>query len=125
MTRLLALAAVSALLAGAAWSGAAAADETVATAASADAHPPAAEAAGPAPQTLAADRARQGGGDVLMTACGPEPVDDRGVVAYNPHGEISVGAGTHGYREVGGTVCQPLPGGGFVAVTAGQSRFGR
>jgi len=119
MTRVLALAALAALLAG----SAVAADETVATATSADAHPPGAEA--PPPPPLNANmRPRDGGGDVLMTACGPEPVDDRGVAAMNPHGEVSVGAGTRGYRDVGATVCQPLPGGAFVAITADSSRFG-
>jgi hypothetical protein len=42
-----------------------------------------------------------------------------------PHGEVRVGVGTRGYREVGGAVCQPLPGGGFVAVSGGSSRIGR
>jgi len=121
MTRILALAALAALLAGTS----ASADETVATATPADAHPPVAEAPGPAPQTVAADRRADPGGDVLMTACGPEPVNAQGVAASNPHGEVSVAAGTHGYNEVSGSVCQPLPGGGFVAISAGQSRFGR
>jgi len=123
MTRVWALAA---LLAGSALAaGSASADETVSTAMAADAHPPAAAAPGPTPQTVVADRRPDSSADVLMTPCGPEPVNDRGVAALNPHGEVSVGAGTHGYSEVGGSVCQPLPGGGFVAVTAGQSRFGR
>jgi len=120
MTRILALSALAALLAG----NAVAADETVATATPADAHPPGAEAPPPPPLSANA-RPRDGGGDVLMTPCGPEPVNDRGEAAMNPHGEVSVGAGTHGYREVGGTVCQPLSGGGFVAITADSSRFGR
>jgi len=121
MTRLFALVAVAALLAGTS----ASADETVATATAADAHPPAAQAPGAAaPQTIAADRPAHSD-DFLMTACGPERVNDQGVVENKPHGEVSVGAGTHGYSEVGGTVCQPLPGGGFVSVTAGQTRFGR
>jgi hypothetical protein len=125
MTRVLALAAVAALLAGTSLAGTvAAADETVATAAAADAHPPGVTAPAPAPLNLAADRPGAGG-DVLMTACGPERVNDQGVVENKPHGEISVGGGTRGYREVGGTICQPLPGGGFVAITAGSSHFGR
>ena len=118
MTRLFALAAAAALLFGTS----ASADETVATATSADAHPPADEAP-PVPLNLATDR--HGGDDVLMTPCGPERVNDQGVAENKPHGEVSVGAGTHGYNEVGGSVCQPLPGGGFVAITAGQSRYGR
>jgi len=92
MTRVLALVAVAALLTGTS----AFADETVATATSADAHPPGVAAPAPGP-----------------------------VAAMRPHGELSVGVGTRGYREVGGSVCQPLPGGAFVAVTAGSSRIGR
>jgi len=121
MTRVLALVAVAALLTGTS----AFADETVATATSADAHPPGVAAPAPGPLNAATDRSRAGGGDVLMTACGPEPVNENGVAAMRPHGELSVGVGTRGYREVGGSVCQPLPGGAFVAVTAGSSRIGR
>jgi hypothetical protein len=118
MTRVWALAAVAALLAG----PSAMADETVVTATSADAHPPAVEAP---PGPLAGPGAtRSGGGDVLMTRCGPEPVNDKGVAAMNPHGEVSVGVGTRGYREVGGSVCQPLPGGAWIAVSGGSSRIG-
>jgi hypothetical protein len=119
MTRVLALAFVATLLGGTS----ASAEETVATASPADAHPPG--AAAPGPLSSATDPAGAAGGDVLMTACGPERVNDQGVVETRPHGEISVGVGTHGAREVGGSVCQPLPGGGFVAVSAGQSRIGR
>jgi hypothetical protein len=120
MTRVLALVAAAALLAA----GPAFADDTIATATSADAHPPGAGPSAPGPLVATADP-RRGGGDVLMTACGPEPVNDKGVAAMTPHGEVSVGVGTRGYREVGGSVCQPLPGGAFVAVSAGSSRIGR
>jgi len=122
MTRVLALVAVAALLAG----SPAFADDTIATATPADAHPPGASAPAPGPVATTADAraASGGGGDVLMTPCGPERVNDQGVVENAPHGEISVGAGTHGYSQVGGTVCQPLPGGAFVAVSASSSRFG-
>ncbi len=122
MTRVLALAAVAALMA---W-GTASADETVSTAASADAHPPApvlTRAQATTPTSLNQDGGRSGeGGSVRMTACGPEGVDSAGVAENRPHGEISVGAGTRGYREVGGSVCQPLAGGGFVAISGGQSQ---
>jgi len=120
MTRVLALVAAAMLLAGTP----AFADDTIATAASADAHPPGAGASAPGPLATTADP-RAGGRDVLMTACGPEPVNDQGVAALTPHGEVSVGVGARGYREVGGSVCQPLPGGGFVAVSGGSSRIGR
>ena len=120
--RVLALAAVVALITcGTAW-----ADETVTTATPADAHPPGAATAGTqaaAPTSIAADRPRDGGG-VRMTACGPEGVDSAGVTETRPHGEISVGAGTHGYRDVGASVCQPLPNGGFIAVSGSDSRWG-
>jgi len=122
MTRVLALAAVAVLLTG---TSATAGDETVSTATAADAHPPGVATPAPGPLNAPGNRFGAGGGDVLMTACGPERVNDQGVVENKPHGEISVGAGTSGYREVGGSVCQPLPGGGFVSVTAGSSHFGR
>jgi hypothetical protein len=121
MTRVLALLAAAALLAG----SPAFADDTIVTATPADAHPPGAGAPASGPLATTADARAASGGDVLMTPCGPERVNDQGVVENKPHGEISVGAGTHGYSQVGGTVCQPLPGGGFVSVSAGQSRFGR
>ena len=120
MTRILALAAMAAVLAG----SQAMADETVATASPADIHPPGANA--PAPGPLGAGSSwRSGGGDVLMTACGPEAVNDQGAPVLAPHGEVSVGVGTRGYREVSGSVCQPLPGGGFVAVSGGSSHISR
>jgi hypothetical protein len=122
MTRVLALAAVAVLIT---W-GTASADETVSTATPADAHPPGAALAGAQAATPTSindpnNRPHEGGG-VRMTACGPEGVDSAGVTETRPHGEISVGAGTHGYREVGGSVCQPLPNGGFVAISGGQSQ---
>jgi hypothetical protein len=120
MFRVLALVAAATLLAG----SSAFADETVTTATPSDAHPPGAGA--PAPGPLVPPPARRASeGDVLMTACGPEPVNADGVAAMTPHGQVSVGTGTHGYREVGGSVCQPLPGGAWVAVSADSSRIGR
>src|ERR1700761_4540832 len=100
MTRVLALAAVAVLISF----GTASADETVATATPADAHPPGA-AAGPqsaTPVSVHDASQHRGDGGVVMTACGPEGVDSAGVVENRPHGEISVGAGTHGYSAVGG-----------------------
>jgi hypothetical protein len=120
MTRVLALVAAAALMVGVP----AFADDTIATASPADAHPPGAGTSTPGPVATNPDP-RTGGGDVLMTACGPERVNDKGVAEMAPHGEVSVGGGTHGYREVGGTICQPLPGGAFVAVSASSSRIGR
>ena len=121
MTRVWALVAAATLLA----TGPAFADDTIATAASADAHPPGGGSAAPGPLAATPDPRRGGGDDVLMTACGPEPVNDKGVAAMTPHGEVSAGVGSRGYRDVGGTVCQPLPGGAFVAISAGSSRIGR
>ena len=122
MIRALAFAATAALLV----CGTASADETVSTAAASDAHPPAAQPAPPASLNDGAGRHGQDG-SVRMTACGPEAVDAAGVSENRPHGEVSVGAGTQGYREVSASVCQPLPNGGFVAISGGQSqgRFGR
>ncbi len=64
----------------------------------------------------------------LMGPCGPT-----GPAKNNPdqpdhkaHGEVFAGAGTHGYREAGGVVCQPI--GDHSAVTVGvdvESQRGR
>lgn len=40
--------------------------------------------------------------------CGGLPNPDTGKPDKSPHGEVFVGAGTHGYREAGGAVCVPV-----------------
>jgi hypothetical protein len=62
-----------------------------------------------------------------MGPCGPERVKPDGKLDTAPHGEIEAGIGTHGYRHLAGTVCQPLGQNGAVQVSAGvsQAQYGR
>ncbi len=55
------------------------------------------------------------------------PVDANGepAVDHSPHGEVSVGMGSHGYRFAEGSVCVPVGENGFVAVDVGTGQFGR
>jgi hypothetical protein len=46
------------------------------------------------------------------------PIPDRSI-----HGEVEAGIGTHGYREVGGSVCVPVSDKGFVAMSVDQTQF--
>jgi hypothetical protein len=41
-----------------------------------------------------------------------------------PHGEVWAGAGTHGYREAGGVVTQPLGGCGSLTIGVSSTRGG-
>jgi len=105
--------------ASAAWS-----QETVSTASPADAHPPGADAA-PGPIRGTADHVRTE--DVVMDAgpCGPavSASDDPSTPPdTHPHGEVSVGVGTGGYREIAGSVCKPLANGGVISISAGQEQ---
>ena len=105
------------LCATAAWS-----QETVSTAPTADAHPPGSGGApGPIYGTVSHDRSQM---DVVATTpCGSavSASDDPSVPPdTHPHGEVSVGAGTGGYREVSGYVCKPLANGGVIAIGAGN-----
>jgi hypothetical protein len=67
-------------------------------------------AGAPAPDAKAPDRPR----------CAPPP--DR-----KPHGEVWAGIGTHGYRDVGGVVTQPIGdcGSVTVAISHTEANFGR
>ena len=42
-----------------------------------------------------------------LNGCGVPPKED-GSPDKNVHGEVYAGAGTHGYREAGGTACIPI-----------------
>jgi len=50
-----------------------------------------------------------GAEDIVRSGpCGGPAVKPDGTPDRSPHGEVSVGAGTHGYRQAGGVVCVPL-----------------
>ncbi len=62
------------------------------------------------------------GPQMAMGPCGPEKVKPDGSLDKAPHGEVEAGLGTRGYREIGGSVCQPVGKDGFVAISAGETQ---
>jgi hypothetical protein len=105
------------LAATTAWS-----QETVTTASSADAHPPGAQAT-PGPLDDSIGRETTHTSEVVDGPCGPtvsNSDDPNAGPDTHLHGEVSVGVGTGGYREVGGYVCKPLASGGAVAIGVSQ-----
>ncbi|MBS0412503.1 MAG: hypothetical protein JSR86_21490 [Proteobacteria bacterium] len=67
-----------------------------------------------------------------MGPCGPLETAD-GKPDKSAHGEVHVGVGTHGYRQIGGSVCKPIGDNGAIAIAidkvdgdyAGYGRYGR
>jgi len=119
MRRLALSAVLISLLASGAW-----AQETVTTASSADAHPPGTLAA---PSPLDESIGRQTTHTTLVTEgpCGPtvsNSDDPNAGPDTHLHGEVSVGVGTGGYRDVSGYVCKPLASGGAVAIGVSQTQ---
>lgn len=53
----------------------------------------------------------------------PVGPDGEPQVDHSPHGEVYAGVGTHGYREVGGSVCVPVGKTGAVDISVDQTRF--
>ena len=117
--RLFVIAAALSLAAAAAW-----ADGPVSTTSSADRAPPQPQGAAP---PLADQGGAQGPQRVAMGPCGPERVKPDGKLDTAPHGEIEAGIGTHGYRHLAGTVCQPVGQNGAVqvSVSTSQAQYGR
>jgi hypothetical protein len=109
----------AALAATTAWS-----QETVSTASSADAHPPGTQAT-PGPLDESIGRETSHTSEVVDGPCGPtvsNSDDPNAAPDTHLHGEVSVGVGTGGYREVGGYVCKALPNGGSIAISGGQTQ---
>lgn len=93
------MALAAALLAGAA----ARAEEAIATAAGGPSA--GAPAAAPSPPITLPDRPGRGDeGPARIGPCGPTSAAGDA----KPHGEVWAGVGTHGYRDIGGVLCQPL-----------------
>jgi hypothetical protein len=120
--RVLTLAAILLLCAVPAW-----AEGPIATTSSAQASAPQPSAA---PPPLPASQGVAGDGQpVAMGPCGPEKVKPDGTLDTAPHGEVSAGVGNHGYREIGGAICQPVGQNGAVSVgidaTQGNWGYGR
>ena len=59
---------------------------------------------------------------LAMGPCGPEKVKADGSLETAPHGEVSVGAGSRGYREIGGAACQPIGQNGAVAISIDEAQ---
>jgi hypothetical protein len=59
-------------------------------------------------------------GGVERSVDGGPPKPDR-----NPHGEVWAGAGTHGYRDVGGVVCIPAGDNAAVTIAVDANHWGR
>ena len=100
--------------------GPALADGPVTTASPAGSAAPQPTAA-PPPLPLS-DAETEHGPPVAMGPCGPEKVKPDGRLETAPHGEVDVSAGTRGYHQFAGAVCQPIGQDGFVAVGANQTQ---
>jgi hypothetical protein len=59
---------------------------------------------------------------MAMGPCGPEKVKADGSLDTAPHGEMEASVGTNGYRQLAGSICQPIGQDGFVAVSASQTQ---
>lgn len=109
------LAAILLLAAGPAW-----ADGPIATTSNAQlSAPQPSDAPPPLPANSAAMRS---GEPVAMGPCGPEKVKPDGKLDTAAHGEVYGGVGTHGYREVGGSVCQPVGQNGAVSISVDETQ---
>lgn len=100
--------------------GPALADGPIATAPAAGASAP--QPTAPSPELPRPGEAPPQGPQMAMGPCGPEKVKPDGSLEKAPHGEIEGGVGTRGYREVAGSICQPVGKDGFVAVSAGETQ---
>ena len=100
------------------------AQETVSTASPADSHPPGAGGA-PAPVDDGIQRDRTTT-EVVSGPCGSTSASDdpSSPPDTHPHGEVSVGVGTNGYREVSGYVCKRTADGGSVAIGVATQQGG-
>jgi hypothetical protein len=91
------------------------ADGPIATTSAAEASAPQPNSA--APPLPANAGVAPGAQQVAMGPCGPEKVKPDGTLETSPHGEVVAGVGTHGYRELGGAICQPVGQNGAVSLS--------
>ena len=113
--RVLTLAAILLLCAAPAW-----ADGPIATTSSA-------QVSAPQPSTVppplpSNQNIRGGPQPVAMGPCGLEKVKPNGELETAPHGEVDAGIGNHGYREIGGTICQPIGQNGAVSLSIDETQ---
>lgn len=121
-----------------AWTTAAGAEEAIRTAGPdlPVAGAPAAPIAAPVDQP-ATDRSAQAIGEWARRVLAGEPTSEEPKAGERPrcappadrkpHGEVWAGIGTHGYREIGGVVTQPIGDCGYVsiAISHTEADFGR
>ena len=129
MTRALPIVLVAVLIAA---SGApiqkAIAQETISTAAGAPAAPLPASAAGAPPLALPDTIGEDDAGPLPVGPCGAVGQVRDGKLEKpdrKPHGEVWAGVGTHGYREAGGVVCQPIGDHSSVTIAVDAAHIGR
>lgn len=106
---------------------AAQAQEAIPTAAGGPPEGAPAQATAPAPPLDAAAQARRDDRGPLYGPCGPLRRKPDGTIAdaaHQAHGEVSAAVGTHGYREVGGVVCQPIGDNAAVTIGVNVGRWG-
>ncbi len=99
--------------------------ETIATASSA---PPPAPPLNAEPLSLGHHQGFSDEGAPLVGPCGAVGAVHDGVAEKpdkNPHGFVSAGVGTNGYREVGGAVCVPVGDRVAVSIAFDAGRIGR
>jgi hypothetical protein len=76
------------------------------------------------PQSLG-QRPSFDGADIVrgpLNGCGVPPKED-GSPDKNVHGEVYAGAGTHGYREAGGTACIPIGDHSAATISVNAGRY--
>jgi hypothetical protein len=113
--RVLTLAAMLLVCAAPAW-----ADGPIATTSSAQiSAPQPSTVPPPLPQAQTVARGAQ---PVAMGPCGLEKVKPNGQLETAPHGEVDAGVGNHGYRELGGTICQPIGQNGAVSLSIDETQ---
>jgi hypothetical protein len=113
------------IVAGLIASGPSWAQEAIATASNT---PPPAPTSSPAPLQLGGRDGFSDEGAPIVGPCGAVGAFHDGVAEKpdkTPHGSISAGVGTHGYREVGGVVCMPVGDHAAVTVAVDVGRIGR
>ncbi|HTX50709.1 MAG TPA: hypothetical protein VME40_15105 [Caulobacteraceae bacterium] len=60
----------------------------------------------------------------VIGPCGPTQATPDGRPDATPHGEVSAGVGTDGYRQLSAVVCKPLGAAGSLTIGAGTTQFG-
>ncbi len=128
MIRALSFALAAAVTVAGALPQVAVAQEAISTAAGDPAAPAPVSAADAPPITLPEAIGPDDAGPLPVGPCGAVGQIRDGQVEKpdkNPHGEVWAGVGTHGYRETGGVVCQPIGDHSSVTIAVDAAHIGR